>query len=54
MLVLILIILLAAVGGFLGTLLEVALWLILIMMLAGAALGFFVYRAFKNLVGRGS
>ena len=46
---LLLILLLALVGGFLGNLLELAAWLIVVLAAVGAVLGFFVYRAFKRL-----
>lgn len=52
MLLLILILVLAAVGGFLGELLEFALWAVVILVVAGAALGYFVHNWFKGLTGR--
>lgn len=44
----ILILLLALAGGFLGDLLQLAAWLVVVLALAGAALGFFLYRAFAR------
>lgn len=52
MLVFVLIILLAIAGGFLGDLLELAGWLILILALAGAVIGYVGYRAVQNFLGR--
>ena len=52
MLLLILIVLLAAAGGFLGELLELAAWTVGLLALAGALVGFFVYRAFRRLKDR--
>lgn len=52
MTLLILILLLALAGGFLGDLLELAAWLVLVLALVGAAIGFFVYRAFARVRGR--
>lgn len=49
MLLLILVIVLAALGGFLGTLLEVAAWLIAIMALAGALIAFLAWKAIDSL-----
>ena len=46
MLLLLLIIVLAAAAGILGDLLEFALWVIGIMIAAGALLGYLVYRWF--------
>lgn len=48
MLLLLLILILAAVGGFLGDLLEFAAWAIVVLALLGAIIGFVVYRAFQN------
>lgn len=46
------ILVLALAGGFLGDLLELAAWLVLILALLGAAAGFFLYRAFARFRGR--
>jgi hypothetical protein len=43
-LLLVLILVLAAAGGFLGTLLEVAGWLVLGLVVVGAAVGFGLWR----------
>jgi hypothetical protein len=48
---LLLIIILAILGGFLGTLLKVAFWFIVILALAGALLGFFLHRLFAGSRG---
>ncbi len=47
-LLLVLVVVLAAVGGFLGSLLEVAAWLIVALAIAGAVVGYFLHRAFQN------
>lgn len=39
-----LILLLALAGGFLGTLIEAALWVVLILVAVGGLLGLLVYR----------
>ncbi|MDT0277461.1 hypothetical protein [Blastococcus goldschmidtiae] len=44
MLWIVLILLLALVGGFLGTLLEFALWAVVLTVLGIALLGFLLYR----------
>lgn len=43
-LLLVLIVILAAAGGFLGTLLEVAGWIVLSLVLVGALAGFGLWR----------
>lgn len=48
MLLLILILVLAALGGFLGELLEFAFWLVVVLVIAGALLGYFVHNWFKS------
>lgn len=50
MVLLLLIVILALAGGFLGNLLELALWIILAMAVAGALIAFFVYRWVKELL----
>lgn len=52
MLLLIVILVLAVLGGFLGELLEFAFWAVVILAVAGAALGYFVYNWFKGLTSR--
>lgn len=52
MTLLLLILLLAVAGGFVGDLLELAAWLILVLALVGAALGFFIYRTFAKVRDR--
>ncbi len=54
MLLIIFVLVLAAVGGFLGGLLEFAAWLILILALIGALIGFLIFRAFKGFTDRAS
>ena len=49
----VLIIVVAAAGGFLGELLELAGWLILILVVLGAAVGFFVWRGVRGFLDRG-
>ena len=44
LLLIVLILVIAAVGGFLGTLLEVAAWALLLMILGGALLGFLAWQ----------
>lgn len=44
---------LALLGGVLGTLLEIALWSVVLIALAFAALGFFGWRALTGTKGRG-
>lgn len=51
-LLIILILVIAAAGGFLGTLLEVAGWLILLMVLAGAAIGWALWSWLRSLFDR--
>lgn len=48
MVLLLLILILAAVGGFLGELLEFAAWLILVMAAIGAVIGYLAYRWFQR------
>lgn len=48
MAVVLLILLLAAVGGFLGDLLEFALWGIVVLAALGAMMGLVLYRAFQR------
>lgn len=43
---------LALAAGILGDLLELALWLVLLLALVGAAAGFFLYRAFAKVRDR--
>lgn len=52
MTLLLLILVLAIAGGFLGDLLELAAWLVLLLALVGAALGFFIYRTFAKVRDR--
>jgi hypothetical protein len=52
MLLIVLALLLAAAGGFLGDFLELAGWLILILALSGALLAFFLYMGFRKLKDR--
>lgn len=52
MLLLVLIVILAAVGGFLGDLLELAFWIVLILVALGGILGYLLYRWFEDLRSR--
>jgi hypothetical protein len=52
MLLLLLVLILAAAGGFLGDLLEFAGWVILVMVIIGAFLGYALYRALSNALNR--
>jgi hypothetical protein len=49
----VLIIVVAAAGGFLGELLELAGWLILTLVVLGAVAGFLVWRAVRGFFDRG-
>jgi hypothetical protein len=44
----VLVLLLALAGGFLGTLLELALWVVVLMVLGSALLGLVVWRAVSS------
>ncbi len=52
MLLLLLVLVLAIAGGFLGELLEFAAWLVVVLTVIGAALGFLVYRFVRGLKDR--
>ncbi len=47
----VLVLLLALAGGFLGTLLELALWVVVLMVLGSALLGLVVRRAVSSRTG---
>jgi hypothetical protein len=47
-----LVLLLAVAGGFLGELLELAGWIILVLALAGASLGLLLYAAYRKVKAR--
>jgi len=49
-LLIVLIIVVAATGGFLGELLEVAGWLIVILVLFGAVVGYLAWRALRSFL----
>ncbi len=51
MLWIVLVLLLALAGGFLGTLLELALWIVVLMVLGSALLGLVVRRAVSPRTG---
>ena len=51
MLWIVLILLLALAGGFLGTLLELALWVVVLMVLGFALLGLVIWRAVSSSTG---
>lgn len=53
LLLLVLIIVVAAGGGFLGELLELAGWIVLTLVVLGAAVGFLVWRAVRGFLDRG-
>jgi hypothetical protein len=48
----VLVLVIAAVGGFLATLLEVAGWLLLVLILLGALVGFVLWRAIDSARSR--
>ncbi|MDP8992425.1 MAG: hypothetical protein M3N31_05130 [Actinomycetota bacterium] len=52
LLLVVLVIALAAAGGFLGDLLEVAGWALVLLMALGAAVGLLLYRWAKRVVSR--
>lgn len=52
MALLILIVVLALVGGFLGDLLEFAAWAVILLALAGAVAAYLIYRAFDRVKGK--
>lgn len=52
MILLILLLVLALAGGFLGTLLEAALWVVLVMAAVGALLAFVAYRFIASVLGK--
>jgi membrane protein implicated in regulation of membrane protease activity len=47
----VLVLLLALAGGFLGTLLEFALWVVVLMVLGFALLGLVIWRAVSSRTG---
>ncbi len=47
----VLVLLLALAGGFLGTLLELALWVVVLMVLGSALLGLVIWRAVSARTG---
>ena len=47
----VLVLLLALAGGFLGTLLELALWVVVLMVLGSALLGLVVWRVVSSRTG---
>jgi len=49
MMLLLVILVLAIAGGFLGDLLQFAAWAIAVLALVGALAGFLLYRAFEKL-----
>ncbi len=51
MLWIVLVLLLALAGGFLGTLLELALWVVVLMVLGSALLGLVIWRAVSSRAG---
>ena len=51
MLWIVLVLLLALAGGFLGTLLELALWVVVLMVLGSALLGLVIWRAVASRTG---
>ncbi len=51
MLWIVLVLLLALAGGFLGTLLEFALWVVVLMVLGFALLGLVIWRAVSSRTG---
>lgn len=51
MLWIVLVLLLALAGGFLGTLLELALWVVVLMVLGSALLGLVIRRAVSARTG---
>ena len=52
MALLLLVVVLAVVGGFVGDLLKLALWAVVILAAVGAALAFLVYRWFERVKDR--
>ncbi len=52
MMLVLIVIVLAIAGGFLGTLLEIAAWAIGILAVVGAILGFLAYRWYEGLKSR--
>jgi hypothetical protein len=52
LLLIVLVLVIAAVGGFLGTLLEVAGWLLLVLILLGALVGFALWRVIDSVRSR--
>lgn len=52
MTLLVLIVVLALAGGFLGDLLELAAWLVLLLALLGAVAGYVLYRSFAKVRDR--
>lgn len=52
MILLVLILLLALAGGFLGTLLEAAFWVVLVLAAVGALLAFVAYRLIASALGK--
>ena len=52
MLLLVVIVLIALAGGFLGTLLEAAFWVVLVMAVVGALLAFVAYRFITSVLGK--
>lgn len=51
-LLVILVLALAIAGGFLGDLLEVAAWMLVVLVVVGAAAGALLYQAVKSLFRR--
>lgn len=49
MVLLLVVLVLAVVGGFLGDLLEFAAWAIVVLAAIGALVGFLIYRAVQRL-----
>lgn len=52
MALLILIIVLALAGGFLGDLLEFAAWAVVLLALGGAVVAYVIYQAFDRVKGK--
>lgn len=52
MILFILVIVLALVGGFIGDLLQFAAWAILLLAVAGAIAAYLIYRSFDRVKGK--